>query len=413
MESADRRRLDPGAEAVDVSIVMPCLNEAATIEGCVALATEAIHRLRDEMGLSGEIVVADNGSTDGSQELARAKGARVIDIDERGYGAALRGGFAAATGRYLVMGDSDLSYDFREAVPMIAELQSGIELCMGSRFRGEIRPGAMPWKNRYIGNPILSAILRLLFRAPISDSHCGLRAMRRDAYEGLRLTSSGMEFASEMVLKSALRGLRMSEVPVTLSPDGRGRPPHLNPWRDGLRHLFYMFLLSPTWLFLLPSAVLMGTGLALLLVLLVNPEGEIVRIGRFGIGDHWAVVASSSLIIGVQTFIAGIAAVTIGAREGYLIPNRWQRAFLRRSTLSRWILAGAAVAAAGFGAAAIVVTGWAQSGFGALAEMRSMIAAFSAIVVGVQLAFGGFLLSVAAGNKLRHRAALSPVLSEA
>ncbi|MGI9394504.1 MAG: glycosyltransferase family 2 protein [Boseongicola sp.] len=391
---------------------MPCLNESATIKSCVGVAQEAILRLDDELGLTGEIIVADNGSTDGSQELARSAGARIVDISERGYGAAIRGGFAAATGRYLVMGDSDMSYDFREAVPMIEKLDSGSDLCMGSRFLGEIKPGAMPWKNKYIGNPVLSAILRLLYRTKINDSHCGLRAIRREAYDGLKLSSSGMEFASEMVLKSSLKGLRLSEVPVTLSPDERGRPPHLSPWRDGFRHLFYMFMLSPTWLFLAPSAFLFVFGVVLFTLLLANPEGQMVRIGSFGIGDHWTIVASSSLIIATQSIIGGIAAMIVGIREGYMVPTPLQRALLARSTLSNWLTVGLLILCIGLLWVALIGAGWLRSGFGALDQMRPLIAGFTAIVIGNQLSFGGFLLSVVAGNKMKHRAVLNLENSE-
>jgi len=397
---------------LDVSIVMPCLNEAATVAACVDVAQEALARLQRDFGMSGEVIVADNGSTDGSQQMARDRGARVVDVDEKGYGAALRGGFTAARGRFLVMGDSDMSYDFREAVPMIARLVDGAEFCMGSRFKGEIKPGAMPWKNRYIGNPVLSWVLRLLFRTPISDSHCGLRAIRRTAYEDLGLTSSGMEFASEMVLKSALKGLRIDEVPVTLSPDGRGRPPHLSPFRDGFRHLFYMLMLSPTWLFFGPSVLLFAFGAAVLLLLLARPDGEMVRIGAFGLGDHWAVVASSALIIAAQTFIAGFAALILGVKGGYMRPTAGHRALIRASSLKVWLLAGGAVFLAGFAWASIIAIGWLESGRGELSQMRALIAAFTAMVMGVQLGFGGFLLSIVAGNKMKHRAVLSSSLSE-
>ena len=240
-------------EVVGVSFVLPCLNEAQSLEHCIGVIREALAELDHRLGLTGEIVVADNGSTDGSQALAERLGARVVPVAERGYGAALRGGFEAARGRYLVMGDSDGSYDFREATAMVEALMSGADLCMGSRFKGGIKPGAMPWKNRYIGNPILTGILNLLFGAGISDAHCGLRALTKPCFERLELTGSGMEFASEMVIKAALKGERIVERPATLSPDLRDRAPHLRPWRDGWRHLRYLFMLSPFWLFAAPA----------------------------------------------------------------------------------------------------------------------------------------------------------------
>lgn len=208
---------------VSVSIVMPCLNEAATVGQCVVRARAALDQIFEKYRLHGEIIIADNGSTDGSQDIAVRAGAVVVDVDEKGYGAALLGGFRAAKGQYLVMGDSDCSYDFIEAVPMIEKLIAGADMCMGSRFKGEIREGAMPWKNKFIGNPALSGILRLLARTDVSDAHCGLRALTRDAFEEMRLTSTGMEFASEMVMRAAIMKMKIDEVPVTLSPDGRGR----------------------------------------------------------------------------------------------------------------------------------------------------------------------------------------------
>jgi glycosyltransferase involved in cell wall biosynthesis len=390
-------------QAVHVSIVMPCLDEAATVAACVRDAQQALSVLNHRHGLIGEVIVADNGSMDGSQDLARSEGARVVHIGERGYGAALVGGFAAARGRYLVMGDSDRSYDFREAVPMIEALMDGAELCMGSRFDGVIKPGAMPWKNRHIGNPALSGILRLLFRTPVRDSHCGLRAIRKSTYESLRLTSKGMEFASEMVLKAALRQVRIAQVPCTLSPDGRGRPPHLNPWRDGLRHLFYMVMLSPSWLFIAPSALLAVFGLTVFGFLLANRQSTMVQIGQLGsIGDHWAIVASAALVLAVQTLIAGYVTMLLGYREGYLPVSNRARRVLSRSTLGSWLLSGAALCLAGSLWAGSIVASWASSGFGALDEMRGMLAASTLVVIGCQIWFGGFLTSIVAGNRLRH-----------
>src|SRR5919199_4952365 len=237
----------------DVSIVMPCLDEREGLAHCIARAYEALEALAVRRGLTGEIIVADNGSTDGSQALARRLGARVVPIARRGYGAALRGGFEAARGRYLVMGDADGSYDFMDAVGMVEALTQGADLCIGSRFKGGIAPGAMPWKNRYIGNPILTGVLNLLFGAHIDDAHCGLRALTKACFGRLRLEGSGMEFASEMIIKATLLGERIVEVPATLARDLRGRPPHLRPWRDGWRHLRYILMLSPHWLFGAPA----------------------------------------------------------------------------------------------------------------------------------------------------------------
>lgn len=391
-------------ESLSVAFVLPCLNEAATIEACVRRAHEALGNVRQFYALAGEVIVADNGSTDGSQEIARRCGARVVDVAERGYGAALIGGFGAAHAQYLVMGDSDCSYDFLEAVPMIGKLLNGADLCMGSRFRGEIRPGAMPWKNRYIGNPALSGILRLLFRTTISDAHCGMRALTRSAYERLNLSSTGMEFASEMVLKSALLGMRIDEVPVTLSPDGRGRPPHLKPWRDGMRHLIYMLLLSPTWLFLLPAAAMFLFGFAVLGTLLLAGDAEMAHIGPFGIGNHWAIAGSTALVIAVQTAIMGTFALLYSYREGLRRPGPRARSFFSRSRLEWWLLAGAGLVLTGGLWAGAITADWVAAGFAALDEIRSLMAAATLIVIGSQVFFSGFMVSILCGNRSRHAA---------
>ena len=387
---------------LDVSIVMPCLNEAATVAQCVAQAREALAILEQRHGLTGEVVVADNGSTDGSQRLAEAAGARVVNIESRGYGAALNGGFKAAFGRFLVMGDSDCSYDVVESVGMVEALMNGADMCMGSRFKGKIQPGAMPWKNRYIGNPILSGILRLFFRAPISDSHCGLRALTRETFEALKLSSSGMEFASEMVLKAALKKVNLAEIPVTLSPDGRGRPPHLNPWRDGLRHMFYMLMLSPSWLFVLPALIFGTAGFAILSALVIRGDEEMVRFGAFGIGDHWAVVASAALILAVQFAVFGVTAHQQSIREGYRSPDHWAGRLLRHSNLHRWILSGLGLIFVGITWAAVITGGWISTNGGALNEIRGLIAASTLTVIGSQIFFGGFLLSIISGNRSTH-----------
>jgi len=261
------------------------------------------------------------------------------------------------------MADSDCSYDFVEAVPMVKKLMDGADLCMGSRFMGEIKPGAMPWKNRYIGNPALSTMLRLLFKTKISDSHCGIRAITAEKLKELRLSSDGMEFASEMVLKSALLKFNIDEVPVTLSPDERGRPPHLNPVRDGLRHLFYMLMLSPMWLFVVPSVVLAAVGLFIFAILIANPDSEMVRVGNFGIGDHWAVVASSALIIAMQTIILGMASLVLSYREGYRLMTSAAKKLLSRSTLGKWLAVGAVAIAAGFAWTLFIAVGWIGSDF--------------------------------------------------
>lgn len=385
------------SDTLSVSIVLPCLNESASLQPCVERAQEALEILKQRHNLNGEVIVADNGSTDGSQEIARKAGARVVDVAEPGYGSALAGGFAAAQGEYLVMGDSDMSYDFVESVPMIEALMNGADICMGSRFKGEIKPGAMPWKNRYIGNPVLSMILRVLFRTPISDSHCGMRAMTKDALKRLKLTSTGMEFASEIVLKATLLKLKFDEVPVTLSPDQRGRPPHLRPWRDGLRHLFYMFMLSPTWLFLIPAGLLILFGFMVTALLLSN-DLEMVPVGPFQIGDHWALVASAALILGVQAGLFGLTALVQGYRDGVRAPNPSLRKLLSLSRLHYWVTAGLALLGFGLIWTILITSAWISSDFGPLNEFRNLSTAVTMIVIGGQVFFGGFLLSIVSGN---------------
>ena len=249
---------------LELTILMPCLNEAETLAICVRQAVAAI----EASGVAGEVVVADNGSTDGSQEIARAEGARVVDVPTRGYGAALIAGIEAARGKYVMMADADASYHFEHLPRFLPRLDEGYDLVMGNRFAGAIERGAMPPLHKYIGNPILSAVGRIFFSIPVRDFHCGLRAFRRDRILGLNLRTTGMEFASEMVVKSGLAGLRMTEVPTTLSPDGRSRPPHLRSWRDGWRHLRFLLLYSPRWLFFYPGLAALAVGVALAAALL-------------------------------------------------------------------------------------------------------------------------------------------------
>ncbi|MFY0691894.1 MAG: glycosyltransferase family 2 protein [Paracoccaceae bacterium] len=390
-----------GGDVLDVAFVLPCLNEAKTIEWCVRRAIKALETLRG-LGLDGEVIVADNGSTDGSQDLAEKAGARVVHVSERGYGAALTGGFEATDARYLVMGDSDCSYDFLEATKMVEELMNGADLCMGSRFKGEIKPGAMPWKNRYIGNPALSGILRFLFRTSISDAHCGLRAFTRDAYTQLNPSSTGMEFASEMVLKAVLQGLVIREVPITLHPDQRDRPPHLNPWRDGLRHLIYMLLLSPKHLFLWPASILFAISVCLFTVLLSAGEEPLAYLGPLRFGDHFAVVASAMMIVAVQTAIVGVFALIYGVQQGFRSASPYMRSALRYSRLERWVFGGLFLASVGFVWASTITAGWIESDYGQLNRFRDLLAAATLIVIGFQAIFSGFLLSILSGNRASH-----------
>jgi hypothetical protein len=392
--------------AVDVSIVMPCLNEAQSLAHCIASAQAALDMLHQRRGLRGEIVIADNGSTDGSQDIARRLGARVVPVAERGYGAALRNGFEAAEGRYLVMGDADGSYEFREAVAMVEALADGADLCMGSRFRGGIAPGAMPWKNRWIGNPVLTGVLNLLFRTGATDAHCGLRALTRGCFERLRLTGSGMEFASEMLIKASLKRERIVEVPATLSPDLRGRPPHLRPWRDGWRHLRYLFMLSPSGVFAAPAAV--GAA-ASLFVLLSAGWAAVAAPGTPTVfGNYWIILAAAVLGVSQMAAILAVAGHLYGVREGYRRPKPWVRRLSGWISLETMAVSGAASALAGLAVLVGVVAAWTQRSFGAADSVLLPVAGTLLMTLGMQNVLGGFLLAIVGGNEARFLSCESP-----
>jgi glycosyltransferase involved in cell wall biosynthesis len=380
---------------VDVSIVMPCLNEIGCLRHCIENAQSALDQILRRYGLFGEIVVADNGSTDGSQALAETLGARVIPVARRGYGAALIGGAEAALGRFVLMGDADGSYDFREGVAMIGSLLGGADLCMGSRFKGGIAPGAMPWKNRYIGNPILTGLLNLLFRSRISDAHCGLRAIRKDAFRSLRLTGSGMEFASEMVIKAALRKLQIQEVPATLSVDLRTRDPHLRPWRDGWRHLRYLFMLSPTWVFAVPAAAAVGTALFIF-------AGAVF--GRLGLippmfGSSWTILAGALLGLGHLGGLMAVATHLYGVLAGYRRPHWLTRRLRKALTLESMLVSGAGLGISGFAVLLWLTIRWSAAGYIEFASLIPTVIGVTMVVAGAQNMLGGFMLAVICGNE--------------
>jgi hypothetical protein len=384
------------ASSVEITVVMPCLNEVQTLPACIAAAKRGIAAA----DVSGEILIADNGSSDGSREIAAQLGARVVRVGERGYGAAVRGGIAAARGRYVVMGDADGSYDFSRLGPFVDGLRGGAELVMGNRFRGRIEPGAMPWKNRYIGNPVLTLIGRVLFGAKVGDFHCGLRALTRELFERLDLRATGMELASEMVIKASLHGEPIAEVPITLHPDGRSRPPHLRPWRDGWRHLRFMLLFSPAWLFVAPGLVASLGGTALGAWLL----GGSRRLGPLTLDIHTLLVAAVTVLVGHQLLVFGSFAKRFAVVEGLHPDTSWP-SWLPRD--APWLEIGAIVGVllclAGLGSVGWAVDAWRDTGFAALeprASMRRLIPGVVLAMLGVQTLFGSFFLGVLG---LKHR----------
>jgi len=373
----------------ELTILMPCLNEAATVGGCIEKARAFLERA----GLAGEVLVADNGSDDGSRAVAARAGARVVEVAERGYGAALAAGIAAARGRYVIMGDADDSYDFGRLELFVEKLREGHPLVMGNRFKGGIERGAMPLLHRYLGNPVLSFIGRLLFRAGVGDFHCGLRGFDREAVSSLDLRTRGMEFASELVVKAALAGWRIAEVPTTLHPDGRGRPPHLRSWRDGWRHLRFLLLFSPRWLFLYPGLALFAAGIVLTAALYVTP----LRFLGAGLDIHSMLYASAAALLGLQLCLFALFARVSAQNAGLLPPRPVLERLLGVLTLERGLLAGLALALCGLSWSAAAFWQWREAGFGALEPrvvMRDTIPAAALIVGGMEIMLASFLLSV-------------------
>lgn len=377
----------------DVTILMPCLNEVRSLPTCIDWAQEAAESLKQH-GLTTQIVISDNGSTDGSRELARDRGCVVVDCPERGYGNALIHGVRHSEGRFILMGDADGSYDFREGVPMIRKLQEGYDLCMGTRLKGRIEPGAMPWKNRYIGNPFLSRILNLFFRSGLSDAHCGLRAFTREAFDRMHLSSTGMEFASEIVVKAAMLDLKRTEIPITLHPDLRDRPPHLNPWQDGWRHLKFLLVYSPLWSFFIPAALMIVVGGFILGGLLAAPPGEMFRVGPIWFGDHWLFLALGAIAMGYQAGILGFAALALHSDDPAFRGSRHTRSAHKLISVEHMCLLGGTLLAAGIAVFAYVVAVWSAKHFGPLNQMRHMALSILLIMLGGQTFFSGFLFAI-------------------
>jgi len=384
-----RSEIAAAAARVEVSIVMPCLDEAETLASCIQSAQRAL----ESGGFRGEVVVADNGSTDGSVVIAKELGARVVEVSRRGYGNALIGGIEAAEGEFVVMGDADASYDFGAIAPFIERLRAGDDLVVGHRFAGGIERGAMPWSHRWLGNPVLTRIGRIFFHAPVGDMHCGLRAFRKDAFERMHLRATGMEFASEMVIKASLKGMRISEVPVVLRPDGRSRPPHLRTWRDGWRHLRFMLLFSPRWLFLYPGLALFAAGVLLSALLLPGP----LRVGGVRLDIHTLLVAGFLALLGYQLVLFAVFTKIFAVREGFHPPHPVLERIFKYVTLEVGLAAGALMALAGIVALVVAVASWQSVGFGNLdpsLTMREVIPAVVLLALGTQTVFASFFISI-------------------
>ena len=347
-------------------------------------------------GVTGEILVVDNGSTDGSQEIATARGARVVLEPIKGYGSALRRGCEEARGTYIVMGDADESYDFSQIEPFIDGLRDGADLVMGTRIRGTILPGAMPWKNRYVGNPLSTGLLNRLFRAGVTDVHCGMRAITKDAYRTLDLRTTGMEFASEMVIRAAMTGMEIAEVPITFRPDGRDRPPHLRPWRDGWRHLKTILIFSPTALFLVPGVTLLVFGMALMAVQMVAPLGEPLRFFGFRMDFHWAILGSLLALVGYQIVLVNFFAKVYAITQGTLREDPILHRALAVLTLERVLLVALLVTIVGLGLDGFVAWRWLRTDLGPWVSGYTRLFVFGSTLValGMQTIFSAFFFSI-------------------
>lgn len=381
--------LAPTRERVELSVVMPCLNEQETVGICVR---KAIATLR-QAGIAGEVIVADNGSTDGSVEIAQAAGARVVNVAEKGYGNALKGGIQAATGDYVLMADSDDSYDLTHIPRFVEQLRAGSDLVMGNRFSGGIAHHAMPFLHRYLGNPALTGIGRLFFGSTCRDFHCGMRAFRKDSFLRMDVRSTGMEFASEMVVKASLLRMQIREVPTTLSPDGRTHPPHLRTWRDGWRHLRFLLMYSPRWLFLYPGSLMIVAGLAVCALLLPGPR----VFHGIGFDVHTLLYAFVSVLLGFQLVSFAAFTKVFAITEGLLPEDPRLNRVFRWITLETGLLIGGALMAIGLAGSAWAVSHWARSSFGALQPeqmLRIVMPAVFSLTLGAEITFSSFFLSI-------------------
>jgi len=377
---------------LEVSIVMPCLNESETLKSCIRKAQQSVR----QHNLKAEIIIADNGSTDGSREIAQQSGARLVPVEVKGYGSALMEGIEAARGKYIIMGDADDSYDFSNIFPFVERLRQGYDLVMGCRLPsggGAIMPDAMPWKHRWIGNPVLTGVGRLFFRSPISDFHCGLRAFRKEAYQKLDMRTTGMEFASEMVVKATLNKMRITQMPITLYKDGRSRPPHLRSWRDGWRHLRFMLMYSPKWLFLFPGIIGFLVGAFFFALLLHGP----LRLGTAFFDTNTLLVSGMGILLGFQLIAFAMFTKVFAISEGLHPEDPTLNRLFSVITLEVGILIGLVFFVTGLGLLMGALVYWANLGFGELSypkSLRLVIPAVTSLILGVQIIFSSFFMSI-------------------
>jgi glycosyltransferase involved in cell wall biosynthesis len=382
---------------IELSIVMPCLNEAETLVSCIRKALAYL----DRANVAGEVIIGDNGSTDRSLDIALHGGARVVNIPLRGYGAALYGASLAARGRYIIMADSDDSYDFSNLDPFLTKLRQGYDLVMGNRFQGGIKPGAMPWKNRYIGNPVLSTVGKIFFRCPASDFHCGIRGYSKDAFTRMDLRTTGMEFASEMVIKATMMRMKIAEVPATLSPDERSRPPHLRPYRDGWRHLRFMLLFSPNWLFLYPGLTLMLVSFVAALWLWLTP----IQIHNVRLGIDTLIYCAFLLLAGYQSVLFAVLSKVYAVQERLYPPSRAYNYLFRHIRLERGIVIGGLLVLLGFATTLYALLDWRRHHFGMLDFehiARISIPSGLTIALGLETLLFSFFLSTLGMNVRQH-----------
>jgi glycosyltransferase involved in cell wall biosynthesis len=383
------QRLEIVKDFIELSIIMPCLNESETLATCINKAQKYLELHH----VAGEIIIADNGSSDGSQAIATANGARVVHIPEKGYGSALMGGIAAAKGTYIIMGDADDSYDFSDLSRFLEKLREGYELVMGNRFRGGIEKGAMPPLHRYLGNPVLTGLGRLFFGGPIKDFHCGLRGFCKQSIINLNLHASGMEFASEMVVKATLNKLKITEIPTTLSPDGRSRPPHLRSWRDGWRHLRFLLIYCPKWLFFIPGMTFMLLGIIIITALVSGPK----TIFGVSFDIHTMLYAAFFVDVGLQTVFFSLFSKVFALNSGLLPKEAKFTLLIEKFTLEKGIILGIFITLLGLTGSIIAIINWESTSFGVLipsSMMRLVIPSLTLIVVGIQFIFSSFFLSI-------------------